>query len=108
MNQMKLLQAVAVAAAPAFALAPGPVFAAHAGAPYTNVDHSNDMGNDTGDSRVDGLNSSQLIENYQGPVQLRAPADSTPAMPPAIQAPVMQPPVVQAPGIQAPASPPPR
>jgi hypothetical protein len=103
MNQMKLLRAVAVAAAPVFALAPGPVFAAHAGAPYTNVDHSNDMGNDTGDSRVEGLNSSQLNENYHGPVQLRAPADSAPGTPPAMQAPV-----VQAPGIQAPVSPPPR
>jgi hypothetical protein len=103
MNQMKLLQAVAVAAAPAFALAPGPVVAAHAGAPYTNVDHSNDMGNDTGDSQVEGLNSSQLNENYQGPVQMRAPANPAPAMPPAVQAPF-----VQAPGIRVPAPPPPR
>jgi hypothetical protein len=103
MNQMKLLRVVAVAAVPVFALAPGPVFAAHAGAPYTNVDHSNDMGNDTGDSQVEGLNSSQLNENYQGPVQMRAPANPAPAMPPAVQAPF-----VQAPGIRVPAPPPPR
>jgi hypothetical protein len=58
-------------------LAPAPAMAAHAGAPYTNVDHSNDDGNATGDSRVDALNSGQLNKNYQGPLQLRAPADGT-------------------------------
>jgi hypothetical protein len=46
------------------AFAPRPALAAHAGAPYTNVDHSNDAGNDTGDSRVEGLNASQLNQNY--------------------------------------------
>ena len=53
-----LFRSLMLAAVPA--LAPGVAFAAHAGAPYTNVDHSNDMGNDTGDSRVEGLNSAQL------------------------------------------------
>ena len=80
---------------------------------YTNVDHINDMGNDTGDSQVEGLNSSQLNENYQGPVQMRAPANPAPAMPPTVQAPfvqapMVQAPVVQAPVVQAPAPPPPR
>jgi hypothetical protein len=59
-----------------YLLAPIPAHAAHAGAPYSNVDHSNDLGNDTGDSRVDKLNSNQLNENYHGPLQLRAPAGS--------------------------------
>jgi hypothetical protein len=57
-------------------LAPAPAHAAHAGAPYSNVDHSNDMGNDTGDSQIDSLNSAQLNENYHGPLQLRAPANN--------------------------------
>ena len=86
MNPLKLLPAMAFALVPAFALTPSPVFAAHAGAPYDNVDHSNDMGNDTGDSKVDGLNAGQLNQNYTGPVQLRTPA----ATPPAGQAPVVQ------------------
>jgi hypothetical protein len=37
-----------------------PAYAAHAGAPYTNVNHANDAGNDTGDSMVDQLNAQQL------------------------------------------------
>jgi hypothetical protein len=41
-----------------------PALAAHAGAPYTNVDPRNDRGNDTGDSQIDGLNQSQLDQNY--------------------------------------------
>jgi hypothetical protein len=78
MNLIKLLPAAAFALAPALAIAPSPAFAAHAGAPYTNVDHSNDMGNDTGDSKVDGLNAGQLNENYNGPLQLRQPANNPP------------------------------
>ena len=34
--------------------------AAHAGAPYQNVDKRNDAGNDTGDSQIDQLNAAQL------------------------------------------------
>jgi hypothetical protein len=49
------------------------VYAANADNPYGNVDHSNDKGNDTGDSRVDGLNSNQLNGNYRGPLELRPP-----------------------------------
>jgi hypothetical protein len=74
MKILTLLRGAAVAIVPAFVLAPTAGFAAHAGAPYTNVDHSNDMGNDTGDSQVESLNAGQLNENYQGPMQLRAPA----------------------------------
>jgi hypothetical protein len=46
------------------AFTPRPVLAAHAGAPYTNVDPSNDRGNNTGDSQVEGLNERQLDQNY--------------------------------------------
>ncbi len=87
MNPIRLLPALAFALTPAFALLPSQVLAAHAGAPYQNVDHSNDAGNDTGDSKVDGLNAGQLNENYTGPLQLRTPATA----PPAVQAPVVQP-----------------
>ena len=93
MNPIKLLPALAFALAPAFALMPSPVLAAHAGAPYENVDHSNDAGNDTGDSKVDGLNSGQLNQNYSGPMQLRTPA-TTPS--------ATQPPIVLAPAGQTP------
>ncbi len=54
--------------AAAFALAPQ-AHAAHAGAPYTNVDHSNDAGNNTGDSEVEKLNEAQLDKNYHPPAQ---------------------------------------
>ena len=56
MNSIKVLLAMALAVAPALALTPSPVLAANADAPYQNVDHSNDKGNDTGDSQVEGLN----------------------------------------------------
>jgi hypothetical protein len=58
-----------------FALAPSRGFAAHAGAPYTNVDHRNDAGNDTGDSQVDRLNEQQLDANYKGPYKPMPPAN---------------------------------
>jgi hypothetical protein len=67
------------------ALAPSYAHAANANNPYGNVDHSNDMGNDTGDSQVEGLNAQQLDENYRGPVQVRPPAGApmvVPAQPP--------------------------
>ena len=41
-----------------------PALAAHAGAPYTNVDPSNDRGNNTGDLQVEGLNERQLDANF--------------------------------------------
>jgi hypothetical protein len=46
------------------AFAPPSALAARAGAPYTNVDPSNDRGNDTGDSQIEGLNQRQLDQNY--------------------------------------------
>jgi hypothetical protein len=97
MNPIKLLPAIALALAPALAFTASPALAAHAGAPYTNVDHSNDAGNDTGDSKVDGLNAGQLNENYRGPLQLRAPA--APAQP---QTTIIQTPAVAAPPGTAP------
>lgn len=67
----------------ALMLAPAGAYAAHAGAPYSNVDHSNDAGNDTGDSRVDGLNAAQSNENYRGPLEVRPPAQTmVPSQPP--------------------------
>jgi hypothetical protein len=66
-----------------FLLSPVPAMAAHAGAPYANVDHSNDMGNDTGDAQVDSLNSAQLNQNYRGPVELHP----VPANPSVVMAP---------------------
>lgn len=81
MRTLTFLRNVTVALVPAFGLAPSTGFAAHAGAPYTNVDHSNDAGNDTGDSRVEGLNAGQLNENYRGPLELRAPSASAETVP---------------------------
>ena len=37
-----------------------PTYAANARRPYANVDRRNDRGNDTGDSRVEQLNQTQL------------------------------------------------
>jgi hypothetical protein len=65
MKTALLLPVLAVTFAAGLALAPAKVMAAHAGAPYTNVDHRNDAGNDTGDSQVDALNAAQLNQNYQ-------------------------------------------
>ncbi len=81
MRALTYLRNAAVALLPAFALTPGAAFAAHAGAPYSNVDHSNDSRNNTGDSQVDGLNAGQLNQNYSGPVELRAPSASAPTPP---------------------------
>jgi hypothetical protein len=70
--------ALAIAAVPALALSPNTGSAAHAGAPYRDVDRSNDTGNDTGDARVEGLNDQQRDEDYRGPLELRAPASHPP------------------------------
>ncbi len=86
MQPSKLLQALTLALAPVFPLTPT-AHAAHAGDPYRNVDHSNDMGNDTGDSQVEGLNAGQLDENYHGPVEMRAPSNSQTAQTPPSYAP---------------------
>ncbi len=58
------------------ALTPGAesmvLLAANADNPYGNVDHRNDAGNDTGDAKVDQLNSGQLNQNFKGPYDYRA------------------------------------
>ncbi len=59
-----MLAALALVAAPA--LVPSVAHAAHAGAPYKNVNKKNDAGNDTGDAKVDDLNAQQLNQNYHG------------------------------------------
>ncbi|HEY0181617.1 MAG TPA: hypothetical protein VGC09_02315 [Rhodopila sp.] len=65
---------VVIGAGAAITVGPSVAFAANAGDPYGNVDHRNDAGNDTGDSRVDGLNANQSNENYRGSVEPRAPS----------------------------------
>lgn len=64
MKSIAVLSGTLLAFGVGLALAPHPALAAHAGAPYTNVDRRNDLGNDTGDSQVDGLNQRQLDQNY--------------------------------------------
>lgn len=80
----KLLLAASVAAlgwqVPSV-LTPSPASAANADNPYGNVDHRNDAGNDTGDSRVDNLNANQLNGNYKGSLQPRAPSGAATAAP---------------------------
>ncbi len=61
------------------------VLAANADNPYGNVDKRNDKGNDTGDGKVDTLNSGQLNRNYTGPYTDRN-VTSTP-VPPAAPSP---------------------
>ena len=69
-----------------FAFAQHQALAAHAGAPYTNVDHSNDAGNNTGDSQVEDLNARQLNQNYwhnaQQPGGVPNPPTIAPQAPP--------------------------
>jgi hypothetical protein len=64
MKTTALFAALALVAVPA--VVPSVAHAAHAGAPYKNVDKKNDAGNDTGDSKVDELNAQQLNQNYRG------------------------------------------
>lgn len=78
MTAIGLLRALAVACVPAWALTPSLVLAAHADDPYRNVDHSDNKGNDIGDSQVAGVNRSQLNETYRGRVELRGPAANSP------------------------------
>jgi len=78
---MRMVLVVAGVAALGWALAPVGAHAANASNPYGNIDHSNDMGNDTGDSRVEGLNAQQLNENYRGPLEVRPPAGAPMAVP---------------------------
>ena len=55
-----ILSALALSAG----LAAQPVLAADARSPYKGVNHKDDAGNDTGDSKVDELNAAQLDSNY--------------------------------------------
>ena len=90
-NVLLAASLIAFGSGATMALAPSGAHAANAGNPYGNVDHRNDAGNDTGDSRVDGLNANQLNKNYKGPVEPRAPAAAGMAVPaqpgPAVAAP---------------------
>ena len=81
------------------ALAPSMAHAANANNPYGNVDHSNDMGNDTGDSQVEGLNAQQLDENYRGPVQVGPPSGAVMVMPTQQQPGMPPPPPPPPPGV---------
>jgi hypothetical protein len=72
---------VLLGAGTAIALGPSAAHAANAGNPYGNVDHRNDAGNDTGNSRVDDLNAQQLNKNYKGPLEPRPPSGTGMAMP---------------------------
>ena len=83
-----LLPSLALVVATALAFAPAPAHAANADNPHGNVDHRNDAGNDTGDSKVDQLNAGQLNQNYHGPltypngVTVVPPGQPVPATPP--------------------------
>jgi hypothetical protein len=59
-----------------------PAMAAHAGAPYTNVDPRNDRGNNTGDSQIEGLNQGQLDQNYWRDAQRPGGVPNPPSYPP--------------------------
>ncbi len=73
MKTMLTLAALALASGTAM----HPAYAAHAGAPYQNVDKRNDAGNDTGDSQTDQLNAAQLNQGATpAPSQPIAPTDA--------------------------------
>jgi len=80
MNVIRFVSALMLGAG---LLAPAPLLAANADAPYQNVDKRNDAGNDTGNSQVDRLNSGQLDAN-QPPASGQGAA---PAAPPSASAP---------------------
>lgn len=71
--------------------------AADAGHPYSNVDHSNDAGNDTGDSQIESLNEQQLNGNYKGPWYYGRPPPPGVRPPPNPPAYAQQPPSYGAP-----------
>jgi hypothetical protein len=116
MRMKKVLLAVSLVAfgsGATMALAPPGAHAANADNPYGNVDHRNDAGNDTGDSRVDGLNANQLNENYKGSVQPRAPAGAGMAVPgqpvpmPTVPGPTVPGPTIPGSTVPGPTMPPP-
>ncbi len=65
---MKSLALICATALPmlAFGLAPATALAANAKHPYTNVNKSNDKGNDSGDAAVAKLNQQQLDQIKSG------------------------------------------
>lgn len=77
-----ILLGALLASGSGLAFTPSPALAAHAGAPYTNVDHSNDLGNNTGDSQIDGLNQRQLDQNYWHEAQRPGGVPNPPYYPP--------------------------
>jgi hypothetical protein len=86
------------------AAAPSAGYAANARNPYGNVNHANDAGNDTGDSRVDALNQAQLNGNgvaapnvAPGTVYVPTPYAYAPPVAYAYPPPVYYPPVYVAP-----------
>ncbi len=89
MRTALLLPALALSFAAGLTFTAAPAFAAHAGAPYANVDKRNDSGNDTGDSQVDALNAAQLNQNYVPGTNARMPGgnvgSSAPMMAPGMK-----------------------
>ena len=53
---------------------PVAAFAANANNPYSNVDHRNDAGNNTGDAQVEPLNQAQLNGTGLTPAPFRLPS----------------------------------
>ncbi len=53
---------------------PVAAFAANANNPYSNVDHRNDAGNNTGDAQVESLNQGQLNGTGLTPAPFRLPS----------------------------------
>jgi hypothetical protein len=76
MRKSVRLWASALGLAAWVAALPSPAPAANADQPYQNIDPSNDAGNDTGDSKVEGLNRGQLDENQGAAGQKPSPGAS--------------------------------
>jgi hypothetical protein len=74
MRTIVFAASLVVAFAAGMALTPSPLLAANADAPYSNVDKRNDAGNDTGNSKVEGLNKGQLDENQKPPAMGSQPS----------------------------------
>jgi hypothetical protein len=91
-----------LALAGCLALAPGAGWAANARNPYSNVNHANDAGNDTGDSQVDALNQAQLSAPGQVGGAYGAPGYGYAAPPPAYPAPAYPPPAYARPAYPPP------
>ncbi len=64
MKSNAVLLGAVLALGTTIAVASRPALAANAASPYTNVNPANDLGNNTGNSQIDGLNQRQLNQNY--------------------------------------------